>query len=182
MREHFEPMEPDTYRTGSTNPPKKGGCLIAFLLMVAIFSIGIVSSLGLLNFRLLRRIEISDPNETVSIVVSDPVDQTTPVPAAKIGEHEPLGITGESLSLLYQMYYRLPSGLLITAVAPDSVADRVGIAPGDILLQVENVSVTHIQELETVLSAYQPGDTVTLVIYRLGKQYSVPITLEEACG
>ena len=407
MEENFETLEPRTYSTGSTKPPKKNGCLIAVILMVAIVFIGILSMLGLVNFRLIRRIEITDPNETVSIVVSDPEEETTeqtpkstkeddiaitdsPVSyenipqegglslqdiyekvidsvvsitctyrggsstgtgvildaagyvvtnahvvedaktiqvlltdgreleaaligadtisdlavlqiwaddlvAAQLGDSSvlrvgdavvaigdplgiafrgtmtdgivsainrdvtvdgrvmnliqtnaalnsgnsggpllncygqvigintmkigdtvsaagveglgfaipsttvsdivnqllqqgyvsgrpSLGITGESVSMVHQMYYRLPNGLLITAVEPDSAADAVGIQEGDVLLRVENTSVTSPQELETALYSYAPGDTVKLVIFRNGKQYSVSVTLDEYHG
>ena len=179
MEENFEPLESRTYSTGSTKPPKKSGCLIAALLMLAIFFIGIVSSLGLINFRLLRRIEITNPNETESILVSDP-EEAEADSAVKTAEiPNPLGLSGESIPLIYQMYYQLPNGLLITHVAPGSCADAVGIEEGDILLQVENQGITGIQELDTALSAYVPGDTVKLLIYRQGKQYSVSVTLGE---
>ena len=167
--------EHETYRTGSTNPPKKSGCLFAFLLMAAIFFIGIFSVLGAFNFRLWRRIEISAPNETVSIVVSDPLEDTIPAQAAKICEGNPLGITVESISLVYQMYYNLPNGLHITYIEPGSVADRAGIELGDILLSVENVPVTSNDELENALCSYTLGDTIQLVIYRNGQQVSIHV-------
>ena len=408
MEENFDSLEPRTYRTGSTNPPKKNGCLIATILIIAIFFIGLFSVLGLFNFSLLRRIEISDPNETVSIVVSDPLDETTSEPsvakdsgtgiaitdspvsyenvpdndglslqeiyekvidsvvsiictypggsstgtgvildpagyvvtnahvvegaaniqvlltdgrqleatcigadtisdlavlqirannlvAAQLGDSSvlrvgdvvvaigdplgvalrgtmtdgivsainrdvtvdgrvmsliqtnaalnsgnsggpllncygqvigintmkigdsvsaagveglgfaipsttvediinqllqqgyvsgrpSLGISGESISLVYQMYYRLPNGLLITAVEPGSAADAVGIQEGDVLLRIEKLSVTTPQELETALYSYAPGDAVQLIIYRQGKQYSATVTLDEYHG
>ena len=406
MEEYFEPIEPRTYRTGSTKPPKKSGCLFAGILIFLIFAIGIISCLGLINIRLWRNIDVSEPNETVSIVVSDPEEETTQatyshedpsiviadspisyenipqegglslqdiyekvidavvsisctVPggnatgtgvilstdgyivtnahvvedartiqviltdgrtldatligadrisdlavldikadnlvAAQLGDSSvlrvgdvvvaigdplgiafrgtmtdgivsainrnvtvdgrvmnliqtnaalnsgnsggplincygqvigintmkigdsvssagveglgfaipsatvshivnqlleqgyvsgrpSLGISGESISRVHQMYYRLPNGLLINYVEPGSSADRVGIKIGDVLLQVNNTSVSSNDELETALYSYAPGDTVDLVIYRNGKQYSVSVTLGEAKG
>ena len=178
--EHYEPQESGTYRTGSTNPPKKSGCLLAFILIFLIFSIGIVSSLGLVNIRLWRNIDVSEPNETVSIVVSDPVEDTPQT--AKICREDPLGIQVESISLLYQMYYDLPNGLHITYVEPGSPADQAGLTVGDILLRVENVSVTSTAELEKALYAFDPGTTVQLTIYRGSDQISVSVTLGEIPG
>lgn len=408
MRNDYEPLEPRTYRTGSTNPPKKSGCLFAFVLMAAIFCLGIVSCLGLFNVRLLRRIDVSDPSETVAVVASQSQQedaynetvQTAEAPtldiadsqisyenipqegglslqeiytkvihavvsiscsypggsstgsgvivsqegyvvtnahvvegaetiqvlltdgrnleatligadkisdlavlqiyadnlvAAQLGDSsmlrvgdvvvaigDPLGVTlrgtmtdgiisainrdvtvegrvmnliqtnaalnsgnsggpllncygqvigintmkigdsvsaagveglgfaipsttvshivnqllqqgyvsgrpalgvsGERISLLYQMYYHLPSGLHITYVEPGSGADQAGIQTGDILLRFENVAITSNEELENALYTYSPGDTVKLAIYRGGKQYSVTATLGEAHG
>ena len=402
MYENYEPLEPRTYRTGSTRPPKKRGCLFAFILIVLIFTIGIISCLGLINIRLWRNIDVSAPSETLSIVVSDPEYETTAatgedlpiaiddsaisyenipqegglslqeiytkvidsvvsiscsIPggsatgtgviistdgyvvtnahvvegarqiqvlltdgraleatligadtitdlavleiqadnlvAAQLGDSsvlrvgdavvaigDPLGITfrgtmtdgivsainrdvmvdgrvmnliqtnaalnsgnsggplincygqvigintmkigdyysaagvegigfaipsatvshivnqllqqgyvsgrpslgisGESISLVYQMYYRLPNGLHITYVESGSPAEAAGIKTGDILMRVENTAVTSNEELETALYSYSPGDTVKLMIYRNGKQYSVTVTLSEA--
>ncbi len=406
MQENFEPMEPRTYRTGSTNPPKKSGCLFAFVLALLIFFLGIVSSLGLFNITLFRRIDVSDPNETVSIVVSDPEEETQDVVTAsqaptldiadsqisyeniptegslslqeiyekvidavvsiscsypgggstgsgvilstegyvvtnahvvedaqsiqvlltdgrtleaaligadkisdlavlkiqaeglvaaqlgdssvlrvgdavvaigdplgvalrgtmtdgiitainrdvtvdgrvmnliqtnaalnsgnsggpllncygqvigintmKIGDsvsaagveglgfaipsatvsnivnqllqqgyvsgRPALGVTGEQISLIHQMYYHLPNGLHITYVEPGSAAQLAGIETGDILLRFEKTSITTNEELEAALYSHSPGDTVTLIVYRNGKQYSVSVTLGEAHG
>ena len=407
MTENFEPIEPVTYRTGSTKPPKKSGCLLAFVLMLAIVFLGIVGSLGLFKIRL-HRIDVSDPNETVALVVSSPeeeitspeVEKTAETPAIgmensqasyenipqtgglslqdiyeqvidavvsiscsfpggsssgtgvilspdgyivtnahvvenathihvlltdgrdleatligadnisdlavlqiqadnlvaaqlgdssvlrvgdvvvaigdplgvelrgtmtdgivsainrdvkvdgrvmnliqtnaalnsgnsggpllncygqvigintmKIGDtfsaagveglgfaipsatvsnivnqllqqgyvsgRPSLGITGERISMIYQMYYHLPNGLHITYVAPDSSAQQAGIKNGDILLRVDNIAITSNEELESAIYAYSPGDTVTLIIYRNGMQYSVSVTLDEDHG
>ena len=178
--EHYEPQESGTYRTGSTNPPKKSGCLFAFILILLIFTIGIVSSLGLVNIRLWRNIDVSEPNETVSIVVSDPVEDTPQT--AKICIGDPLGIQVESISLLYQMYYDLPNGLHITYVEPGGPADKAGLTVGDILLRVEDISVTGTEELENALCSFTPGDTIQLTIYRESEQISVSVTLGEIPG
>ncbi len=179
--EHYETQESGTYRTGSTNPPKKSGCLFAFILIILIFTIGIVSSLGLVNIRLWRNIDVSDPNETVSIVVSDPAEEDAPQ-TVKICIGDPLGIQAESISILYQMYYNLPNGLHITYITPDSPADQAGLAVGDILLRVDDTPVTSTDELNSALNSYAPGDEVTLTVYRSGKEYSVSVTLGEAHG
>ena len=93
-----------------------------------------------------------------------------------------LGISGEGISEFYQFYYRLPRGLYITEVDPESSAETVGIQPGDILISIDNVNITSSHALETALYAYMPGDTVQAIIYRSGKQYSVTLTVGEATG
>lgn len=93
-----------------------------------------------------------------------------------------LGISGEGISEFYQFYYRLPKGLYITEVDPESNAETVGIQPGDILISIDNVNITSSHVLETALYAYVPGDTVKAIIYRAGKQYSVTLTVGESTG
>ena len=116
------------------------------------------------------------PSTTVSSIVNQLLEQ------GYISGRPSLGISGESISRVYQMYYRLPNGLHITYVEPGSAADQVGIEIGDILLRVENTTVTTNHELESALYSYVPGDTVKLVIYRNGVQYYVSVTLGEARG
>ena len=93
-----------------------------------------------------------------------------------------IGITGETVSSFYQLYYRLPSGLYITAVEPSSDAAAKGIEAGDILISLGDTRITTAEELSAALSAYDVGDTVRIVIFRSGRQYAADITLHEAKG
>ena len=91
-----------------------------------------------------------------------------------------LGISGESISLFYQRYYRLPSGMYITSVTPNSNAAKVGIQEGDVLISVDGSKVYSQSDLDTLLYSYSAGDTVTIVIYRGGYTLQANIILEEA--
>lgn len=91
-----------------------------------------------------------------------------------------LGITGESISLFYQRYYRLPSGMYISEVAEGSNAARAGLTVGDILISVDGTKVYSQTDLDTLLYHYSAGDTVTIVIYRSGRTLQADIVLEEA--
>ena len=93
-----------------------------------------------------------------------------------------IGITGETVSSFYQLYYRLPSGLYITAVEETSDAAAKGIEAGDILISLGDTRITTAEELSAALSAYDVGDTVRIVIFRSGRQYAADITLHEAKG
>ena len=91
-----------------------------------------------------------------------------------------LGLSGEAVSSFYQFYYRLPSGMYIESVDPQSDAYEKGLEPGDILISVDHVRVTSNTELETLLSNYSVGDTVQIILYRAGHQYTAQLTLHEA--
>ena len=91
-----------------------------------------------------------------------------------------LGISGESISLFYQRYYRLPSGMYISSVATNSNAAKAGITEGDVLISVDGNKIRSQSDLDTLLYHYSAGDTVTIVIYRGGYTMQADIVLEEA--
>lgn len=88
-----------------------------------------------------------------------------------------LGISGEHLPAAVRAYWRLPDGIYISEVDPDSDAWAKGIQPGDIILAINGTQVTTVDQLEVVKNQYAAGDTVTLRIYRGGEQFDVDIQL-----
>ena len=93
-----------------------------------------------------------------------------------------LGITGESMSSFYQFYYNLPAGLYITGLDPESDAAKKGIEEGDILISVADSRIITQEDLSAALSGREVGDTVRVIIFRSGRQYSADLTLHEAKG
>jgi len=91
-----------------------------------------------------------------------------------------IGLSGEAVSSFYQLYYRLPSGLYISQVEENSDAASKGIEAGDILLSLGNTRITGPEDLTAALAPYDVGDTVRIIIFRSGRQYSADITLHEA--
>lgn len=114
------------------------------------------------------------PSTTVQTIVNQLIQQ------GFVSGRPDLGITGEIISSFYQFYYRIPQGLYITEVAPDSSADLVGLEAGDILISLDGTPITTMEALQTLLYDYEPGDSITAIIYRDGKQYSVTLTVGEA--
>ena len=90
-----------------------------------------------------------------------------------------LGITGEGVSNFYQYYYHLPSGLFITEVDETSSAAASGIEVRDILISVNDNRITSMDDLNNVLYGCEVGDTVNVIIYRSGRQYSVDLVVNE---
>lgn len=115
-----------------------------------------------------------------SALVKDVVDQI--IDQGYVSGRPTLGISGDALSTFYQYYYRLPAGLYITHVAEGSYAEYYGIAPGDILMSIEDNRITDMDSLNAILYNHQVGDVVTAIIYRGGQQYSVELTLTENKG
>lgn len=121
------------------------------------------------------------PSTTVKDIVNQLVNQ------GYVSGRPDLGISGESLSSLYQYYYGLPQGLYITAVEAESAADTAGIRQGDILLSINNSRIIDNESFTSVLYGFVPGDVVQLTIYRPtshfgGQQLTLKLTIDEATG
>jgi len=111
-----------------------------------------------------------------SITVKEVVDQL--ISQGYVSGRPDLGISGQTLSTFDRLYYRLPQGIYITAVTGD--AAQKGIRQGDVLLQVGDSRITDADDLKTVLYNYKAGDTVDLIIYRNGMQYTIQVVLSQA--
>ena len=116
------------------------------------------------------------PSATVKEIVDQLIQQ------GYVSGRPTLGIEGETLSTFYQYYYRFPAGMLITEVEQGSYAHYYGIEPGDILMGINDTTVTSMDEMNAVLWEHEVGDVVTVYIYREGRQASVELTLTEDKG
>ena len=121
------------------------------------------------------------PSTTVKDIVNQLIQQ------GYVSGRPDLGITGESLSSLYQYYYGLPQGLYITDVAPGSTADMAGIEAGDILLSLNGYRIIDNESFTSVLYGFVPGDVVQVQLYRPtshfgGQQLILELTIDEATG
>jgi serine protease Do len=68
-------------------------------------------------------------------------------------------------------------GPRITLVNPGSGAAKAGLVAGDVIRSVNDQVVKTHEELVAVVARYKPGDTLSLVILRSGKEQNVKATL-----
>lgn len=114
------------------------------------------------------------PSTTVKEIVDQLIRQ------GYVSGRPTLGFEGKEVSLLEQRFYRLPEGLLITAVTAGSDAEDKGICMGDVLVRLGTVRITSAEDVSRVLYGSKAGDTLEAVIYRGGRYYNLKLTLEEA--
>ena len=112
-----------------------------------------------------------------STTIKDVVDQL--LSQGYVSGRPSLGLTVQEISSFDQLYYRIPQGLYITEVTQGSAADKKGIVPGDILLQLDDQPVTTVSALQQLLYAHNAGERVTAMLYRGGKTYTLTLTLDE---
>ena len=82
--------------------------------------------------------------------------------------------TDESASM-----YGLPTGAYVMSVEKDGCADRAGIQPKDIIIELGGHKVTGITSLTRALRTFKAGDTTTVTLVRSGGQMELEITLDE---
>lgn len=187
-----DPWEQHSYGNGSTQPPKSHGGLIAVLLVLVILLGGISSALGILNIRLFSMLESQrDPDDDFHFEAAASQEgtflqtQEEPTVPAEIRDalKARLGVDGEEVSGFYQHYYQLPAGLLITAVLEKNPAGDLDLQSGDILIRINSTRVTSPQEAVAALDALPTGQPASLVLFRTGKEITVPFTpISEGSG
>jgi len=123
----------------------------------------------------------------VGIGFAIPIDTVENVAAQLISkgsvEHAFLGVKVQAITPSVAKLFRLPTGrgLLVGTVCTDSAAARAGLRGatqqvtlagdtwplgGDIIVKVDGVSVTSVDQLRSVIADKKPGQTVQLAIYR----------------
>jgi serine protease Do len=62
-------------------------------------------------------------------------------------------------------------GVLVIDVEPESPADRAGVAPGDVIREINRHPVRSVKDYERVLSQLKKGEMVLLLIHRRGGEF-----------
>ena len=90
-----------------------------------------------------------------------------------------LGVVGLSLTEDIARYYGLPvgRGVLVTKVAEGSPAQDAGMAPGDIILQMDNIETSTIEDLVREIRRRRVGDRVRVFTLRNGREHFFDLKL-----
>ncbi len=71
----------------------------------------------------------------------------------------------------------IPHGVLIIDVMPGSPADRSGIQPGDVILEINGVHMHSIGDVQEYIAQHSPGDVLHIKILREGRIIEKSVTL-----
>lgn len=95
-----------------------------------------------------------------------------------------LGVQYVSITPAVKREYDLPvnTGDYVTAergnsVQPNGPADKAGIEDGDIIIAVNGFKVGQVASVASLVSEYQPGDTVEITVLRDGRERTLRATL-----
>lgn len=71
-----------------------------------------------------------------------------------------------------------PRGALVAQVVPDSPAAKAGLEAGDIILEFEGEAIQSSNDLQLLASMAGVGSRVSLLVWRNGDRYRVPVVLQ----
>lgn len=116
------------------------------------------------------------PVTTAKMVIEELISQ------GYVSGRPDLGINGSMISSFYQYYYRLPRGMLVETVEPESDAAAQGVQPGDILLALNSVRISDLGTVQQMIYALDVGDRVEAAFYRDGREIRLTLTIGESKG
>ncbi|AIL33242.1 Do family serine endopeptidase [Basilea psittacipulmonis] len=68
-------------------------------------------------------------------------------------------------------------GAMVASVFPDSPAEKAGIKNGDVIIKYDGKDITKYSDLPRLVGMTKPGSKVAIVVWRLGKEVSLNITI-----
>jgi len=71
------------------------------------------------------------------------------------------------------------SGVVIVEVQPNSPAQEAGLAPGDLILEIDQVEVKDLEQFNKMTEDYKAGDTILFLIERRGSTLFLTLTVPE---
>lgn len=90
-----------------------------------------------------------------------------------------IGITGIDLDEEKASKNNLVVGVYIKEVADFSAAEKAGLKAGDVIIEADGKSIKTMNELNTIKSSHNIGDTMTIKINRNGQEKTLNVTLGE---
>lgn len=72
-----------------------------------------------------------------------------------------------------------PYGVIVREVVDGSGAQKAGVTEGDLIVKVNDKSVTSVEEINEIRDTFKPGDTIKITVYRNGELSTLDVTLGE---
>ncbi len=91
-----------------------------------------------------------------------------------------IGFSGNDLTEAYAEYRKLPMGVYVVYINPESDAAKKGLKEEDIVVGFDGKEIKSMAELNALKDSYRPGDEVTITVWRNNKTFDLKIKLTEA--
>lgn len=89
-----------------------------------------------------------------------------------------LGIRGTDVTQEANERLGVPFGAYVTSTEMESPAMRAGIQTGDIIAKMGDSTISSFSDFSVLLQFHEPGDILTLTIYRLSQEEYKPIFMQ----
>ncbi|MFP4448064.1 MAG: Do family serine endopeptidase [Bacteroidales bacterium] len=73
-------------------------------------------------------------------------------------------------------------GAYVVGLTKDGAADKAGIEPGDVIVEVDDEKIESISDLQQEINNYRPGDEVEVIVKRNGKKKQFDVKLRNMQG
>ena len=90
-----------------------------------------------------------------------------------------IGISGRDLDDDTAKRYNLVKGVYVVSVDEYSAAEKAGLKTGDVIVGIDDKSISTMDELNEIKNTHSIGDTVKLKINRDGQEKEIDLTLGE---
>lgn len=94
-----------------------------------------------------------------------------------IAESGYLGITCNDVSAEANQMYKMPYGVYVVDVTDGGAAQKAGVRPNDIIVRFDGLTISDVNGLKSNLLYYKAGETVELVVERMGNNGYEEVTL-----
>ncbi|MFB3828861.1 MAG: PDZ domain-containing protein [Bryobacteraceae bacterium] len=111
-----------------------------------------------------------------------PIPPIPDIPRANMSwRNAAMGIETESLNAQLAQFFGVKEGVLVRSVNKDSAAERAGIKAGDVIVKVENTTVTSAREISSLLRRAREDrrTAIPVVLVRERKEMSITVNLPD---
>ena len=74
--------------------------------------------------------------------------------------------------------YSVSAGVRVSSVEEGGAAEKAGIQTGDIIVKIDDKTITGMNDLNGAKKSYKAGDTVTVTVNRGGTELQLPLTFD----
>ena len=154
------------------NPGNSGGALVNLEGKIVGINTAIATRTGSYN-----GYGFAIPSNIVTKVIEDLLEYGTV-------QRGMLGVTIRTMNgnLAKEKKIDFIKGVWVESVGEDSAADKAGIKAGDIIVKVDDIVVTTSPRLQEIIAQQRPGDKLSVVVNRKGKEKEFKVTLENVKG
>ena len=93
-----------------------------------------------------------------------------------------LGVVISDMNATVAETYGMPLGAYVREVSDGFCAQKAGIQPKDIIIELGDYTVTSLNTLSQALLHYVPGDTITVKVWRSGIELELTVVLDRNPG